>query len=110
MSNENASLKEEQCTTTVEPVVLPCNLVVCQLCGVHFVTTSESCVAMGGTIILSESSGPTLSPDELIICQLSGEDFVTTPESCLAMGGTIVGQPTSPGSQAVEAMRQDGGQ
>lgn len=100
MSDRNTSIDAAQCETSVEPVTLNCEFVVCQLAGADFLTTPESCRALGGTILLEEHISIKLVPDELIICQLSGEDFVTTPESCLAMGGTIVGQPTGPGSQA----------
>jgi hypothetical protein len=89
MSNENAGVLAQGAATA--PAAPAPVLVVCRLSGEDFVTTPESCAAMGGTVVSRTSPALAVKPDELIVCQLSGEDFVTTPESCLAMGGTIVG-------------------
>jgi len=92
MSSENAAVLAQQAEAAATPAAPGPDLIVCRLCGEDFVTTPESCLAVGGTVLSRTGTSITVTPDVLIVCQLSGQDFVTTPESCLAVGGTIVGQ------------------
>lgn len=96
MSSENAAVLAEEGSSGAAPALPGATLIKCRFRGKEFVTTLESCQAIGGTVLSVTVEAIEVMPDELIVCQLSGQDFVTTPESCQAMGGTIVGQ-SSPG-------------